>query len=135
MPSFNHPRKETLWDREKMLVSSILSFSHNVFYPIKEKLHYWSHSEIVFSKYGISNLDILKGLNFVTWSKVNPFPNKPFCLPICSTSHLKTLWEKEKLLKRSKFSFSHVFYPFGKLFAIIFKAKIVICKIFEFGSV
>ena len=30
------------------------------------------------------------------------------------TSLLKTLWEKEKLLATSNFSFSHnVFYPFG----------------------
>ena len=41
----------------------------------------------------------------------NPFPNKPCFLRVCSTSHLKTLWEKEKLLITSNFSFSHsVFY-------------------------
>ena len=44
----------------------------------------------------------------------NPFPNKPWFLRVCSTSLLKTLWEKEKLLVTSNFSFSHiVFYPFG----------------------
>ena len=48
--------------------------------------------------------------------KVNPFPNKPWFLRVCSTSLLKTLWEKEKLLVTSNFSFSHgLFYPFGKL--------------------
>ena len=32
---------------------------------------------------------------------------------VCSTSLLKTLWEKKKLLGKSNFSFSHcVFYPF-----------------------
>ena len=47
----------------------------------------------------------------------NPFPNKPWFLRVCSTSHLKTLWEKEKLLVMTNFSFSHsVFYPFGELF-------------------
>ena len=27
---------KTFWEKEKMLVTSIFSFSHNVFYPIKE---------------------------------------------------------------------------------------------------
>ena len=35
---------------------------------------------------------------------------------VCITSLLKTLWEKEKLLDTSNFSFSHsVFNPFGEL--------------------
>ena len=38
---------------------------------------------------------------------INPFPNKPWFLHVCSTSLLKTLWEKEKLLVISNFSFSH----------------------------
>ena len=37
---------------------------------------------------------------------VNPFQNKPWFLRVCSTSLLKTLWEKEKLLVTSNFSFS-----------------------------
>ena len=37
----------------------------------------------------------------------NPFPNKPWFLRVCKTSLLKTLWEKEKLLVTSNFSFSH----------------------------
>ena len=46
-------------------------------------------------------------------SKLNPFPNKPWILRVCSTSLLKTLWEKKKLLVTSNFSFSHsVFYQF-----------------------
>ena len=36
---------------------------------------------------------------------VNPFPNKSRFLRVCSTSLLKTLWEKEKLLITSNFSF------------------------------
>ena len=48
-----------------------------------------------------------------------PFPNKPWFLHVCSTSLLKTLWEKKKLLVTSNFSFSyHVFYPFAELSAI-----------------
>ena len=49
---------------------------------------------------------------------VNLFPNKACFFLVCSTSHLKTLWEKEKLLLMSNFSFSHsVFYPYGELSA------------------
>ena len=58
---------------------------------------------------------------YVTLIKVtvNPFPNKPWFLHLCSTSLLKTLCEKEKLLVTSNFSFSHsVFYPFGELLAV-----------------
>ena len=58
------------------------------------------------------------------WNRrnVNPFPNKPWCLHVYSTSLLKTLWEKEKLLVASNFSYSHsVFYPFGELPAIFIK--------------
>ena len=37
---------------------------------------------------------------------------------------LKTLWEKEKLLGTTNFSFSHsVFYPFGELYVIFIKLK------------
>ena len=32
-------------------------------------------------------------------SSINPFPNKHLFFHVCSTSLLKTLWEKEKLLK------------------------------------
>ena len=38
--------------------------------------------------------------------RLNPFPNKPWFLRVCSISLLKTLWEKEKLLVTSNFSFS-----------------------------
>ena len=67
---------------------------------------------------------------------VNPFPNKPWFLRVCSTSPLKTLWEKEKLLVTSNFSFSHsVFYSFRKLSAIFIKFEFVVCRLFQFGRV
>ena len=67
---------------------------------------------------------------------VNPFPNKPWILRVCSASLLKTLWEKEKLLVTSNFSFSHsVFYLFGELSAIFIKFEIVVCQLFQFGSI
>ena len=50
----------------------------------------------------------------------------PWILRVCSTSLLKTQWEKEKLLVTSNFSFSHsVFYLFEELSAIFNKLKSV----------
>ena len=50
---------------------------------------------------------------------VDPLPNKHWFLRLCSTSLLKTLWKKEKLLVTNNFSLSHsVFYPFEELSAI-----------------
>ena len=47
-------------------------------------------------------------------NKVNPFPHNDTLRCPWETSLLKTLWEKEKLLVTSNFSFSHgVFYLFG----------------------
>ena len=66
----------------------------------------------------------------------NLFPNKPWFLRVCSTSLLKTLREKEKLLVTSNFPFSpSVFYPFGELSAIFNKLEIVVCKLIQFGRV
>ena len=55
---------------------------------------------------------------------------------VSGKSLLKTLWEKEKLLVTSNFSFSHsVFYPFGKLSSIFINFKIVVCKVLQFERV
>ena len=68
--------------------------------------------------------------------EINSFPNKPWSLHVCSTSLLKTLREKEKLLVTSNFSFSHsVFYRFGELCVIFIKFEIVVCQLFQFGKV
>ena len=51
-------------------------------------------------------------------------------------SLFKTLWEKEKLLVTSNFSFSYsVLYPLGELSAIFIQFEIVVCKLFQFGRV
>ena len=51
IPTFNEPQKidllKTLWEKEKMLVTSIFSFSHNVFLQSQKefsvyKLHLFS---------------------------------------------------------------------------------------------
>ena len=68
--------------------------------------------------------------------KVSPLLNKPWFLHFCSKNLLKTPWEKEKFVITSNFSFSHsVFYLFGELSAIFTKFKIVVCKLFQIGSV
>ena len=66
----------------------------------------------------------------------NPLPNKPWFLHVPSTNLLKTLWEKEKLLVMSNFSFSHsVFYTSDEQFAILINFEIVVCKLFQYGRV
>ena len=46
---------KTLWEKEKMLVTSIFSFSHNIFYSIKGKNQFFSHIQYVI--YNSFNLD------------------------------------------------------------------------------
>ena len=99
-----------------MLVTSIFSFSHNIF---KRLLTLFLLFPQCF-------------LTIQTTPSVNPFQNKPWFLHASSTSLLKTLWEKEKLLVTSNLSFSRCFLPFGELSAIYIKFKIVVCKLFQF---
>ena len=69
-------------------------------------------------------------------NKLNPFPIKPWFLRGCSTCLLIILWEKEKLLVSSNFSFSQgVFYPFGNFSAIFIEFEIAVCKLFRFGRI
>ena len=72
-------------------------------------------------------------------SVIHPFNlirNKPLFLSVCSTTLLKTVWEKEKLLWTSNFSCSHtVIYPLGGLFIIFIKFRIFVCKLFQFQRV
>ena len=70
----------------------------------------------------------------LTW--FNPFPNKPWFLGVCSTSLLKTLWEKDKLFVTSNFSFSHsVFYRLRELSVVFIKFEIVLRKLLQSGGV
>ena len=63
------------------------------------------------------------GILHLTLSQTSP----AWFLRVCCTSLLKTLWEKEKLLVMSNFSFSHnVFYPLGELSAIFIKFEVVV---------
>ena len=60
----------------------------------------------------------------------NPFPNKPWFLHVCSTSLLKTLWEKEKLLVMSNFSFS----PFPTVFSTCLESFLPFLKRLKLSS-
>ena len=56
--------------------------------------------------------------------RFNTFPSNALFLRVFCTILLKTLWEKEKLLLTSNFSFFHsVFYPFRELIVIYIKLK------------
>ena len=66
----------------------------------------------------LENLVMSSALKYYTIQWFNPFPNKPWCFCVCSTSLLKTLWEKDKLLVMSNLSFPYsVFYPFLRTFS------------------
>ena len=91
----------------------------------------------VLQKYKTSNIIAPKSRKtFNSLPKLNPFPNKHWFLCGCSTSLLKTLWEKKKVIVISKWSFSHsVFYQSKEISAIFIKFEIVVCKLFQFGQV
>ena len=53
IPTLNEPEKEVFGKhcgKEKMLVTSIFSFSHNVSYPSKSKFQFLSHDKINVTK-------------------------------------------------------------------------------------
>ena len=63
--------------------------------------------------FGIGNKSILRTCYYLLVEmlcNLNPFLNKPWFLHVCSTSLLKTLWKKEKLLVTSNSSFSPQFF-------------------------
>ena len=84
-----------------------------------ESIHVYSYSKNrsngseLFSRH-TDILDLSKFIDFAELKvTLSPFPNKSWFLRACCTSLLKTLWEKEKLLVMSNFSFSHLF---GRVF-------------------
>ena len=67
---FKQPKKrsllKTLWEKEKMLVTSIFSFSLNVFYPIKDRNKHLSYIYFVIWKC----FQFVHIQNFVVWLRV-----------------------------------------------------------------
>ena len=66
IPLFNDIEIElskTLWEKEKMLVTSIFSFFHNVFYPFTDRNYHFSNNKFVVCKC----FQFGQGQNFVVW--------------------------------------------------------------------
>ena len=96
---------------------------HDVFYAICILKSFNSHILVVI----FSFFEFGKSQNGAWGNVLSPF------LPehVCSTSLLKTLQKKEKLLVMSNLSFSYcVFYQFGGLSVTFIKFEIVVCKFF-----
>ena len=72
MTSFDVPGEKslfkTLWEKEKMLESSIFSFSHNVFYTIKDRNYHLCCIYFVVCKC----FEFGQGQIFVVWKWINP---------------------------------------------------------------
>ena len=91
IPTFDHPWQErllkTLWKKEKMLVISIFSFSHNVFQClINTKGTVLLHRPVKLGKNPVNSFR----LSFLLWSSVRP-PTRPWV----------SEWVSEQLLKNS----------------------------------
>ena len=123
-----------------MLVPAFSSFprlfSKGLFLGVVESWGFIREIEVFTDNKTDATQNVKLGVGKTESRVFNPLPNKPWFLHVCNSSLLKTLWEKEKLLVMSNFSFSHsVFYLFGELSAISVKFEIVVCKHFEFGRV
>ena len=110
-----------------MVVSEVFP---GVFTPVLRQISLKDHQQLLSHASDMRHMTKLFDLEI---RHLNSFPNKPWFLRVCSTSLLKTLWEKEKLLVTSNFPFTHsVFYCLRELSAIFVKFKIVICGLFQF---
>ena len=108
-----------------MLVTSIFAFPPSVFYAIKEEFPLFSHILIVVCKF----FEFGHVKNF--GKELTLSQTSPDFLYVCSTSRLKTLWEKEELLIMSNSSFPpSVFYPFGVHAVTFIKYETVVCTLF-----
>ena len=93
-----------------MLITSIFSFSHSVFYLNEDRNHYFSN--IKFFVYNSFEFGPVQ--KFVIWKRLNPSPNKPWFLCVCSTRLLKTLQEIEILLVMSNSPFPTLFSTYSE---------------------
>ena len=86
---FDRVVKMEKWEKEKMLITTVSSFSRNVFKGLLSQGHLKSQ---------------LCG-EVLTLSQTSPG------FYVSAVQVLKTLWEKQKLLVMSNFSFSQCFLP------------------------
>ena len=75
----------------------------------------------IYTFYIFTNPDLISHLSssFSNYSlnQFDPISNNPWFLRVCSTSILRAMWENEKLLVKSNFSFfPHCFLPFWRTF-------------------
>ena len=100
-------KQKTVWERKKMLMSSI--YYSTIFYAVKDKLYHLTRSEFVVSRFCKDGQVFV----FIVKYRVNSFPRNPNFKRTQQGSCLKTLWEKEKMLVISIFSFfPQCFLPF-----------------------
>ena len=57
-----------------MLVTTIFSFSQNIFQPIQDKFHHLEQFHFIVCKFFV----IGPGQDFVVWLRINPLPNDKF---------------------------------------------------------
>ena len=101
---------KTLWEKEKLLVTNNFSFSNSVFYPFEELSAIFVKFEIVICKL----LQFGRVLNLLS---VNPFPNKPWFLRVCSTSLFENTVGKGQIARKEQFLlFPHCFLSVWRAF-------------------
>ena len=105
-PTFN---VKTLGESRKSIHQPLLPSPKCFLYPIKRRCHCFININFVVCT--TDSLNLVKAKS-VLFSRVNSLLHNPDFKRPCIRSLLKTLWEKEKMLVTSIFSFSHnVFYP------------------------
>ena len=56
--------EKTMWESEKMLVTIIFSFSHSIYFPLKDKSNHWIYGDF----YVCNGFQIFRVQNFLkTW--------------------------------------------------------------------
>ena len=115
--------KKTLWKKEKILFSSIFSFS--------PKFSKGFFSRVIISQDCVIKSSLIDWWDwcimpfstlYLFWSHHNddflfiPFPNKPLILRVCSRTVLKTLAKGENARKEQYLLFSQCFQPFCRTF-------------------
>ena len=121
---------KTLWEKEKMLVTSIFSFFHNVFYSIKDRNHY--HSNITLNFVVCKCFQFGKCPNFVVWERVSGYSRVYFKFDFYESNgnrKEKIYWEK----KRENTGYQHflLFIPptyFCVSFSLFFSVNFLVYK-------
>ena len=106
---------KTRWEKEKLLVTSNFSFSHIVFKrPVSQ-----GRQKVSLCGNGLTLYHTIPTFNDFETGRL-----------------LKTLWEKEKMMVTSIFSFSHnVFYPSQNKLQFLSHIYFIVCKNFQLGPV